>query len=182
MEFIKVVGPAAIAAISAYYITRAQYKARISELDKKYNFSARRHLFDYYKSRLIKIEESQKKLNESLGVVLGVYAASKSANIDASDPIISGHLAIIEVVLKMMPHEIDSTRKDMYKKGLSACDEYEKLGSFANDLAILKIENSYENIKNIVIILLEGLYYLEVCNKILVEKQMILLLDEYTNT
>jgi|GEM_PF-2529823 len=182
LEAIKIVGPAAIAALAAYKAASLQFKATLAQLREANEFSARQHLFDYYKERQKRLLESHNELTTSLGQVLGVNAAVREDDLDFSgQKMIDSFDAIARLYLGAAPFEISLTVRDMKAKGLDDLEEYVELESTKHALGGLELGEDFDSKRNVVISLLGVYGQLERCNQLLLEKEMDSLFSKYVS-
>ena len=182
LEAIKIIGPAAIAAFAAYKAASLQFKATLTQLREANEFSARQHLFDYYKDRQKRLSESHNELTTSLGQVLGVNAAAREDDLDTSiEKMVDTFDSIARLYLGAAPFEISLTVRDMKAKGLDRLEEYSELQSKKQTLEVLELDQDFESKKNVIISLLEVYGQLERCNQLLLEKEMDSLFSKYVS-
>lgn len=182
LEAIKIIGPAAIAAFAAYKAASLQFKATLAQLREANEFSARQHLFDYYKERQKRLLESHNELTTSLGQVLGVNAALREDDPDFSvQKMVDTFDSIARLYLGAAPFEISLTVRDMKAKGLDDLEEYFELSSTKQALEGLELGPDFDSKRNVVIALLGVYGQLERCNQLLLEKEMDSLFSKYVS-
>jgi len=175
LEIIKVLGPAIVAAFAVYRAARLQYVGKLNELEKSHEFNARQHLFDYYRSRQVKLEEGHKELSNGLGQVIGYSAGAElcKETVDLSK-IVSAYTGMVDVHLGIIPFDIDLTLRDMKAKALDPTEEYRKLSEYREISSKLKpiSGKGLEIIQANVSVLLEIYSFLQMCNQLILERQI----------
>ncbi len=180
IDAIKILGPAIIAAFATYKATKMQYEIRLAELTKGHEFKAREHLFDYYKDRQIKLSKSHEELNNALGQLLGMAAASQEHDEeDSINEMVDSFSGISNLYAELAPFEINTVLRDFESKDLNSTDEYTKLKSYIGKLEDIQDQRTYSNVKNNVYILLEVYSFLERCNQMLLEAQIKRIFSKY---
>lgn len=182
LEAIKILGPAVVAAFTGYWAARLQYVSKLKELARSHEFNARRELFEYYKNRQTKLEESHRVLNEGLGSIIGVSAAvDVHAESGDSSKVAEAFAGIADIYLHMAPFDIDLTRRDMKAKGLDNTEEFKKLTEYHETSLGLKpsLGRGIEAIKDNAYILMEIDSFLVRCNQLLLGIQIEGLFSKY---
>lgn len=179
LESIKVLGPAAVAAIATYKVANAQYRARLIEISQTNEFGARQNLFDYYKGRQAKLAEGQRELNEALGQLLGMMASADADSGSARHPLVDTYTGMVDMHIGLAHFDVDITRRDMKAKGLSDSEEYGRLEQYAKVVVELSLSTDAEIVKKNAFALLEVYGFLERCNQVLLEAQMEGLFNKY---
>jgi len=165
-EAIKILGPAFITAYFAYRIGKTQIEVKLKEAEEKHKFGAREHLFNYYKERLSKLMDSYAKLSESLGQILGFTAVG---TVNVQFDITMAKLA--NFYLRVLPHDIKLTMRDLEKNNLKDTEEYNALSEYLKKVSSVSLANDIESLRDNTLFLLEIIGYLSQSNHILLEQQ-----------
>jgi hypothetical protein len=174
LEAIKVLGPAIVAGLTGYGAARLQYVGKLNELEKSNEFDARQHLFDYYKSKQVKLEEAYKELSNGLGQALGYTAGAEILDSIGLSKTVSVYAGMVDVHLGIVPFDIDLTLRDMKAKKLDLTEEYRKLSEYREITSKLKpiSGKGIESIQANVFVLLEINSSLQICNQLILERQI----------
>jgi hypothetical protein len=168
VEVAKFWGPSIITAILGYTLGKLQFKERIRELEKKNAYSASERLFEYYQNREKELDESYKSINEDMGFLLGMDMGIDMALDSAEDKdSLNKTIKIYEVYEKMLPYQIKLTMRDLEKYSLQETEEFIKLKSFLDQNVLHDQKN---NLSDKIAFLLEVYFYLQICNKMILEE------------
>lgn len=179
-ELIKIVGPAVVAALAAYKAAALQFRATLQQLREGNEFSARQHLFDYYKERQKRLSERHTSLMNSLGQVLGVNAAAQDNEPEGSlKAIIDTFNSMAQLHLGAAPFEIHLVLRDMKAKKLHQLDDYRELEARKERLTGLIVGRDFESTRSAGFALIEVYGELERCNQLLLESEMDALFSKY---
>jgi len=168
VEVFKCLGPAIITAILGYTLGKLQFKERLRELEKKNAYSASEKLFEYYQNREKELEESYNNIREDMGFLLGMDMGMDMAldSIEDKD-LLNKTIKIYEVYEKMLPYQIKLTMRDLGKYTLQETEEFIKLKSFLDHNVLHDQKN---NLSDKIAFLLEVYFYLQICNKMILEE------------
>jgi hypothetical protein len=179
-DALQILGPAVVAALAAYKAASLQFKATLQQLRESNEFSARQHLFDYYKGRQKRLSESHASLMSSLGSVLGANAAAGDGEPDgALQAIVDTFTSMAKLHLGAAPFEIQLVLRDMKAKRLGQLEEYRELEQKAALLIGLDVGPAFESKRAVVFTLIEAYGALERCNQLLLEQEMDALFSKY---
>lgn len=175
-----IIGPAVVTGFFAYQAAAHQSKATLQKIREANEFSARQHLFDYYKERQKRFSEGYTNLVNTMGQVLGVNAAAFDSNSDVGlDKLVDGFNSIVGLHLSAAPFEISLVLRDMVAKKLDGTEEFKELEVKKARVADLTAGTDYETTKSTVNALIEVYGELERCNQLLMEKEMDRLFSKY---
>ncbi len=176
LDFIKIVGPATVAALATYKTAAYQYKQKITEIEKKDQFKAAEMVFEIQKKSFEDVTSGYKSITNNIFSLSGTLMGDE--DLEEVNPYLK---KIIEVYTHKLPfafrktHREFSVYKDQYK------EEYEEL---------LKAEESFNNLGVIdikkhldYVIKLEYIYStLSHCSQIIISEKMNATLSKYTVT
>lgn len=165
LEFIKIVAPATIAAVTAYKTASYQYKQKIAEIEKQNQFKAAQMIFDLQKQSFDDVAKGYKSITESIFEISGFLIGGK--DLDESEYF----LKIMKVYTQKLPFSFRKTYRefsvflDQYSEEYKELQEAEK--SF-NSLGEVNIENLMDYA-----IKLEYIYStLSHCSQIIISEKM----------
>ena len=164
VEVAKIVGPALITAIFGYKIGKSQFEGKLRELEKTYAYSASEKLFEYYQNREKEFDESYKSINEDMGVLLGL---DMTMDLATDDDLTNKAIKIYDLYEKMLPYQIKLTLRDLKKYSLQETEDFKKLKNFLNQKVL---QGQEMNWSNKITFLLEVYFYLQICNKMILEE------------
>ena len=168
VEVAKYLGPAVITAIFGYTVGKSQLKERLRELEKKNAYSASEKLFEYYQNREKELDESYKSITEGMGFLFGMDMGIEMALDSAEDKdSLNKTIKIYELYEKMLPYQIKLTMRDLEKYSLQETEEFIKLKSFLDQNVLHDQKN---NLSDKIAFLLEVYFYLQICNKMILEE------------
>jgi hypothetical protein len=180
IETIKVIGPAIVAAIVAYKVASLQFKATLRQLREANEFSARQHLFDYYKERQKRFSEGYSSLINSLSQILGTNTAVSDDELDGSlKAMLDTFSSLAQLYLSATPFEIKLVLRDMKAKKLNELDEYKDLEEKQLNLSGLSLGKDFESKRTAVFFMIEVYGALERCNQLLLEREIDGLFGKY---
>lgn len=171
-DFIKIVGPAIVAAYATYKATSIQFEMKLKEMEGAHAFKAREHLLEYYKTQISKLAASANSLNASLGYVLGITTAIDLEGENEDAELVRPHIAIADLYIGMVKFDCSSTLKEMENSGLESSDEFFKLEEYKNLAYDLNISTEIETVKKNIFSLLEIYNFLAKCNQMVLEQQV----------
>lgn len=179
-EAIKIIGPAVVAALAAYKAAALQFKATLQQLREGNEFSARQHLFDYYKERQKRFSEGYSNLVNSLSQVLGANAAAEGDEPDGSlKAMLDTFTSLAQLHLGAAPFEIKLVLRDMKARKLEQIEEYKELEGKQAMLSGLVLGKDFESKRAAVFSMIEVYGALERCNQLLLEREMDSLFSKY---
>jgi len=165
VEVSKIVGPAIITAIVGYKVGKSQLEIKLRELEKSHAYSASEKLFEYYQNREKELDESCKNINKDMGILLGIGISS---DLTTDNDLLNKAIKIYEIYEKTLPYQIKLTLRDLKKYSLQETEEFRKLESFLLDQKALQDQKKSWSDK--IFYLLEVYFYLQICNKMILEE------------
>ena len=162
VEVFKILGPAIITAIVMYKIGKKQLEIKLRELEKSHAYSASEKLFDYYHNREKELNESYNSINKDMGFLLGMTSA-----LTTDDALLNKITKIYDFYIKTLPYEIKLTLRDLKKYSLQTTEEFRKLESFLDQKSF---QDQKKNWGEKVFYILEIYFYLQICNKMILEE------------
>jgi uncharacterized protein YabN with tetrapyrrole methylase and pyrophosphatase domain len=157
-----VLGPAIITALVGYKVGKSQIEVKLRELEKTYAYSASEKLFDYYQNREKELNESYNSINKDMGFLLGMTSA-----LTENDELLNNTIKMYDLYEKTLPYQIKLTLRDLKKYNLQETEEFRKLESFLDQKAL---HDQKKNWSDKVFYLLEIYFYLQICNKMILEE------------
>jgi hypothetical protein len=179
MEVTKVIGPAVVAALATYGVTRWQFLEKLREIERTQEFSARQNLFDYYKNRQLKLAEGYQQLSGAFGQLLGMATACEEQSTDKSNRLVESFAGIADIYVGIAPFDIDISCRDLAAKGLENTEEYAKLQEYRRIASAMSLTGTFGVVRGNILSLLEIYGFLERCNHLVLEKQMEALFSKY---
>jgi len=171
LDVVKIIGPALIASIATYKVTKIQYDLKLKELKSSQSFKAKETLLEHYKYQKDKINEGYNSLTSSLAQILG-FAFENNDNKEEIDDLVSAGVSASDMYISMAPFDIKITLRDMEASNLSDIAEYEKLISYEEKSKKLKITRNISELKDTIYLLIEVYSFLGRCNQIMLENQI----------
>ena len=162
VEVFKILGPAIITAIVMYKIGKKQLEVKLRELEKSHAYSASEKLFDYYQNREKELNESYNSINKDMGFLLGMTSA-----LTTDDALLNKIIKMYDFYKKTLPYQIKLTLRDLKKYSLQTTEEFRKLESFLDQKSF---QDQKKNWGEKVFYLLEIYFYLQICNKMILEE------------
>lgn len=162
VEVFKILGPAIITAIVMYKIGKKQLEVKLRELEKSHTYFASEKLFEYYQNREKELDESCKSINKDMGFLLGVTSA-----LTVDDDLLNKVTKMYDFYKKTLPYQIKLTLRDLKIYSLQTTEEFRKLESFLNQRSF---QNQKKNWSDKIFYLLEVYFYLQICNKMILEE------------
>jgi len=158
LDVVKIIGPALIASIATYKVTKIQYDLKLKELKSSQSFKAKETLLEH-------------SLTSSLAQILG-FAFENNDNKEEIDDLVSAGVSASDMYISMAPFDIKITLRDMEASNLSDIAEYEKLISYEEKSKKLKITRNISELKDTIYLLIEVYSFLGRCNQIMLENQI----------
>ena len=116
LEAVKVLGPAAIAAIVSIFVTRVQLQVKITELQATARLRARELMFEAYQKHLKDVVEKSSDTANACGKLLAVLTAQSDSDLRAQS---------IEDVRRILP-----VFKDVLIEDYAGLEKDEELGKY----------------------------------------------------
>lgn len=176
-DAIKILGPAVIAAVATYKTARSQYEARIEEIKRGHEFSARERLYEYYQYRQESLARNSEKISRSLGELIGmnVGGAFNEGLPEAAKPIV----ALFNTYHATANFTAKVVLRDMARKGMENSEEYLHLHALRENCenigAAQDMATAVTNFES----LMEFYDFLDSCNHLLFEREIESLFEKY---
>ncbi len=154
LDAVKIIGPALIASIATYKVTKIQYDLKLKELESSQSFKAREALLEHYKYQKGKINEGYNSLTSLFAQILG-FAIENNDNKEEIDDLVSAGVGASDMYIGMAPFDIQIALRDMEANNLSDIAEYKKLASYEKKSKELKITRNIEELKDTIYLLIE---------------------------
>ena len=182
-DAIKILGPALITGLIAYWTARIQYKSKLEEITGNQQFKSRELLLDYYKKKIDDANKSSEDLNKSLGKILG-FAAALNLDEDITDHPhnlnkIMPHLSFVELHIRSCDFEIKTTLRDMEGINLKNSEEFSKLVKYQEIATSLTHSQEFDKVKANIFKLLEIYSFIARCSQLVLESQIQRLFSHY---
>ena len=181
-DAIKILGPAIIAAFATYKATQAQFEIKLRELEKAHEFGAREHLFKYYKDRQTQLSKDYEQLNHFLDNTLGFATGYVVGAGEEQSEFLSTLAEHVERYSKITPTEIDTTARDMEQNGMKETDDYRRLVAYIEPLQNLDKDKTLQALRKNIFAIANAYHFLQHCNQLLLQKQMIKVFTKYIET
>jgi hypothetical protein len=178
-DAIKIPGSASIAAWATYRASKAQFELKLKELESTHQFTAREHLFRYYKERQTQLAQDYAKLKKSLEGDLGFVAGFTESLGDENSGLVKIMAEYVEFYSTIAPAEIDVTMRDMEKNDLAKTSDYDKLKSYKDKISNLNTQKTFRTLQKNVFVILEVYHFLQHCNQMLLQAQMERMFGKY---
>jgi hypothetical protein len=173
LEGIKILGPAAIAAVVAYKAATIQIELKLRELESQNAFRAREAIFNHLREKLVHIDQQSQKLNQELGQLLGFAAAESEIKADASPSEYVKIMAVaLEPCIRTAPMEARSLVSQMRLAGLGTSEEYTQLTAWQATSHEGGAMASFNGLKHAVLSMLEVYELMGACTRRLLEHQL----------
>ncbi|MFP1680282.1 hypothetical protein ACLD02_16410 [Alloalcanivorax sp. C16-2] len=148
-DALKILGPALVTGFVGYKAASLQFRATLEKIREGNEFSARQHLFDYYKERQKRFSDSYANLLNQLGQILGINAATFGTDLDEStSAIVDTFNAQVRLHLGAAPFELALLLRDMKSKKLDKTEEFKDLEDKRNSLETLELADDYPVTRN----------------------------------
>jgi len=157
-----VLGPAIITALVGYKVGKSQIEVKLRELEKTHAYSASEKLFEYYQNREKELNESYNSINKDMGFLLGMTSA-----LTENDELLNNTIKMYDLYEKTLPYQIKLTLRDLKKYNLQETEEFRNLESFLDQKAL---QDQKKNWSDKVFYLLEVYFYLQICNRMILEE------------
>jgi hypothetical protein len=181
-DALKILGPAIITGFVGYKAASLQFRATLEQIREGNEFSARQHLFDYYKERQKRFSDGYANLVNQLGQILGINAATLGTALDEStSAIVDTFNAQVRLHLGAAPFELELLLRDMKTKKLEKTEEFKDLEDKKNSLEGLELAEDYDSKSSTVHKLIEVYSALERCNQLVLEREMDSLFKKYVD-
>jgi hypothetical protein len=133
LDAVKILGPAAIAAVVAYRTARAQILGKFDELNQSQSFQAHQAMFAHIKERLKEVDSSLERVNHELGQLMGyVTGMHEDATGDVTDPLLV-FLGKVSASMSVPARlEVKATLRDLERLGHKGTELFGALERFAN--------------------------------------------------
>ena len=162
VEVAKILGPAIITALVGYKVGKSQIEVKLRELEKSHAYSASEKLFEYYQNREKELDESYKSINKDMGFLLGM-----TSSLTSDDNLSNETIKMYDLYEKTLPYQIKLTLRDLKKYSLQETEEFRKLESLLHQKSL---QDQKKNWGDKVFYLLEVYFYLQICNKMILEE------------
>lgn len=174
-DAIKILGPAIITAIVGYKVGRSQLLLKIEEINKNNEFKAREKIFDFYKEKLVKVDQSIANLNEGLGQFAGMTLADFDDELNFSS-FINKYLV---VYINGLPFQLNHINDALKKYSDEFSREYDRLPGYIKRSQEIKKPNDPESAHNTIVELLEIYEFVSHCFSLLIEKEALEIFKPY---
>lgn len=181
-EAVKILGPAIIAAVATYKVSRAQFEIKLRELDKAHEFRARELLFLHGKERRGEVAKYNEELNKTLGMLLAEATDNIGRPGEERSLFFSGLADLWQYHSKDAPAQVLATLREMERRGLQDSDDYSKLKLCTDRIAAIDLTSTPERAKDGILTLVDVYAALHDCNQALIWKEMEDLLARYTRS
>jgi hypothetical protein len=158
----ELAGPTIISAVVAYIVAKLKIEGKLKELEKSHSYSASEKLFDYYQNREKELNESYNSINKDMGFLLGMTSA-----LTTDDALLNKITKMYDFYKKTLPYQIKLALRDLKKYSLQTTEEFRKLESFLDQKSFQEQEKNWGEK---VFYLLEIYFYLQICNKMILEE------------
>ena len=167
LEGIKTIGAPLVSGFigffASFWATRAQLKAKLSELREQNAFNARRQLFELYKERQAKDEEQVREIGKWLGTLVGQVTADMTD--ESSAQALDLRHEVIRRTAGQLPMWLRQTKDDMDRHGLAGTEPYQKLLGYLSQVQERGICTS--TLRNDILTVTDVMYCLEACRRLI---------------
>jgi hypothetical protein len=170
-DAVKIIGPAAIAAIAAYKVAQVQLTAKLKELTSGSELKARASFFSYYRERGEYLRSAAAEAGRELGKLYGIVSASEDDTPDDRN-LIQAFGSFVEVISNMLPLEGAITQVEMEAAGLQNAPQYSRLRELLATTEWLVSATTKEAVLNRLGAIIKLYSYLMHCNQVIVEARM----------
>jgi hypothetical protein len=182
LEAIKVLGPAAIAAYFTFRATSVQYESKLRELERGNEFSARDRLFSLYTGRLKELDEETEKLNSAVGQMIGMSSVSGDTPTPDERRTLEALAGFARTTARQFPLQARAILKTMENHDLKESEEYTSLNALSAKGIELSPSPSYEELRAGLFSLLEAHHVLTGCTRTLLERNALMMFEQYVKT
>ena len=78
LESVKILGPAIITALAAYFTAKFQFKIKVKEIVESNKFRAHERIFDFHKSKYDLFDKAILNINEGFGFFAGLSLSEQN--------------------------------------------------------------------------------------------------------
>ena len=168
LEAVKILGPA----FFTYLAASSQFRSKLEQLEKTQGFRSREHLFAYYRSRQKKLAKGYEELGEGIGKVLGFASAAADIPDAKMNETVESFKVLVRVHTVVAPFELEMALRDMKAADLAGLDEFEKLSGYRDAAGKLQIGKTIDDLRELVVKLMEIYGLLERGNHVVLEKRI----------
>lgn len=175
LESVKILGPAIITALAAYFTARFQFKIKVKELVEANKFKAHERIFDFHKNKYDLFDEAILKINEGFGFFAGLSLSEKN---EAGE--IKRFVAkYLSIYIETAPLDLKQLIVDFSSVADTHALEFERLNRQLLIAEDIKIPKNQEEINDVIVKLLVIYGFANYCGKILTERKTVGVFDKY---
>ena len=173
LDFIKIVGSAAVAAYAGYRGAMIQLTLKLQEIDKNQQYQARESIFSHLREQLAHLDTEAEKWNAEIGRAIGFAAGSKDSNREGEvDEYVQLLGRATKGVARLIPLEVATTLGEMRMLGLESSEHFKALAALEQLPAVELDGMTYVRLKESMLSLFDTYNLLGACTRMLLHKQM----------
>ncbi|WP_050937682.1 hypothetical protein [Vibrio harveyi] len=177
IEAIKILGPAMVTGVAAYFTATIQLKAKLKQIEKNSEYKAREKVFDFKTEKYNKLDKSLATLNETLSFLAGMSMTDR----DDQYAINSFVAKYLSTFIYSAPFDVKQTIDQFLPLSTEYPREFDKLQKDLSLVEGLKQPNNYNQVNDTIVTLI-GIYgFVRCCSKIVAEKEALKVFEPYNN-
>ena len=175
-DAIKILGPAIITAVVGYTAGQRQMELKIEEVNKSNEFKARDKIFEFHKEKIASCDNSIGSLNSALLEYAGLTLADKDDELSLSS-FVGRHLTLH---IQGLPFQLEHINDELITCKDKLPKECEKMDRYMQSCLKLKAPESYDEIQESIMELLEIYSFASHCIRMMIEFEALEIFSPYT--
>ncbi|AQM66586.1 MULTISPECIES: hypothetical protein [Vibrio] len=177
IEAIKILGPAMVTGVAAYFTATIQLKAKLKQIEKNSEYKAREKVFDFKTEKYNKLDKSLATLNETLSFLAGMSMTDR----DDQYAINSFVAKYLSTFIYSAPFDVKQTIDQFLPLATEYPREFDKLQKDLSLVEGLKQPNNYDQVNDTIVTLIGVYGFVSCCSKIVAEKEALKVFEPYNN-
>lgn len=175
LESVKILGPAIITALAAYFTAKFQFKIKVKEIVESNKFRAHERIFDFHKSKYDLFDKAILNINEGFGFFAGLSLSEQNEQGEIKRFVAK----YLSVYIETAPLDLKQLIDEFYHVSELHALEFERLNRQLLIAEGISTPTNQEENNDVIVKLLVIYGFANYCGKILTERQVVSIFDKY---
>ncbi|MCH7372567.1 hypothetical protein [Aeromonas sp. MR16] len=175
LESVKILGPAIITALAAYFTAKFQFKIKVKEIVESNKFRAHERIFDFHKSKYDLFDKAILNINEGFGFFAGLSLSEQNEQGEIKRFVAK----YLSVYIETAPLDLKQLIDEFSHVSELHTLEFERLKRQFLIAKEISTPTNQEEINDVIVKLLVIYGVANYCGKILTEMQAVSIFDKY---